>query len=144
MKKIFIIALLVGISATAYSSTSTLNLNRIQQNRLNILAKQLKIPTGEYKLTVSASGSKLEVLSTTDTQVITKEVEVIREVPVEKIVEKIVEKPLSMCVDLSKANPDPSKLTESLKKEFDSLVEKNKWYWCSCDYMPKGTVLGCW
>lgn len=148
MKKFLILILLSFTSISVFAGNASYSLSKIQQIRLNNFIKQLKIPSWEYKLTVNPTGTRLETYIQIEPQVITKEVEtikeVIKEVPVEKIVEKIVDKPMSLCVDLSKANPDRRKLTEALKQEFDSLVEKNKWYWCSCEYMPKNTVLGCW
>lgn len=108
MKKFLILILLSFVSISVFAGTTSFSLSKIQQIRLNNFIKQLKIPSWEYKLTVNPTGTSLETYIQIEPQVTTKEVEIIKEVvkevPVEKIVtvEKVVNKPLSMCVDLSK------------------------------------------
>ena len=143
MKKSILVTLITILLSSTTVASDWFNFTKSQQNRLNAVIKQIKLTPGEYKLIVTSTGTKLDILLPTEPIVITKEVEVIKEVPVEKIVEKIVEKPTTMCVDLSKANPNNRTLTPALKAEFDSLVAKNQWFWCWCEYMPKGRVKGC-
>ncbi len=146
MLKFIILLLIFFISISVYATSSSISLSRIQQSRLNAVIKQIKLTPGEYKLIVTSTGTKLDILLPTEPLVITKEVEVIKEVPVEKFVDKIVEKPTNMCVDLSKATIDHisyNKLSPALQEELDSLVAKNQWFWCWCEYMPKGRVRGC-
>jgi hypothetical protein len=98
MKRLLILAILLSASTMTYANSSIFSLSKLQQNRLNIIIKQLKIPQGDYKLTISLSGIKLESLQPIESQVITKEVEVIKEVvkevPVEVIKTVTVEKQL--------------------------------------------------
>lgn len=133
MKKIIIlISVIILFMSTAYG-TGIFWLSKIQQNRLNSLIKQLKIPTWEYKLTVSSTGSRLEEYIPIEPQLITKEVEVTKEIPVEKIItiEKIIEKPLSMCADLSKVIWPTWRFTSNEAwDEIFKLREKNQILGC--------------
>ncbi len=99
MKNILITLFLVCITFTAFANTSEFILSKSQQNRLNLIIKQLKLPYGEYKLSVQSSWATIEkfILPTTEIQVVEKERIVTEtktiEVPKEVIVEKILPDP---------------------------------------------------
>jgi hypothetical protein len=103
MKKFLILALALWITVTVYAGSSSFGLSRIQKNRLNAIVKQLKIPFGEYKLTVQSSWATIEnlIMPTPEIQIVekekvvteTKNVEVPKEIIKEVIVEKILPDP---------------------------------------------------
>lgn len=96
MKKYLLIPFLACIYITMYASTNDFQLSKLQQNRLNLIIKQLKLPFGEYKLSVQFSWATIEnfTLPTPEIQVVEKEKLVTEtktiEVPKEVIVEKIL------------------------------------------------------
>ena len=126
MKKFLTLVLALWITVTVYASNSNFTLSRIQQNRLNVIVKQLKIPFGEYKFTISSTGTKLENLISTEPQIVTKEVEVIKEVRIEVPVEKEVIR----YITVEKQVADPRVTTGSY-----ILSEKDIWNLKSCNQL---------
>ena len=54
--KIFILILVLLFSSISVFASGLFSLSKSQQNRLNMIIKQLKVPSGDYKLTVTSTG----------------------------------------------------------------------------------------
>jgi len=143
MKRIFILTVVLLTSTIAVFASSGLTLSKSQQNRLNNLIKQLKVPPWDYRLTVNSTGVLLReyepTVVTGTWETITQEKVIEKVVIVEKpvIVEKIIEKPMSVCVDLSKANPSyttwgryTNETVEKIRMEIEEMKIRNQMFWC--------------
>lgn len=131
--KIFILILVLLFSSISVFASGLFSLSKSQQNRLNMIIKQLKVPSGDYKLTVTSTGVILREYEPT---IITSTWEtIIKEKIVEKIitVEKIVEKPMSLCVDLSKVDYSKMGRDDQYTKimiEIEEMKKRNSLLWC--------------
>ena len=129
MKKIIILFSVIMLFMSTTYGTGIFWLSKIQQNRLNSFIKQLKIPTGEYKLTVSNKNSILETYSTSAVE--TKIVEVEKEKIVTET--KIVEVPKYIITE--KLIQDPRVTTGSIiisPEEIRALNEKCIGWYSTC------------
>ncbi len=140
---ILIFILIVLLSSVTVFASGIFTLSKSQQNRLNMVIKQLKVPAWDYKLTITSTGVIFRgyeptiVTATWETIIQEKIIEkiVIVEKPV--IVEKIIEKPMSLCVDLSKANSSyttwgryTNETVEKIRMEIEEMKIRNQMYWC--------------
>ncbi len=139
MKKIFILSGILLTSTIAVFASSGLTLSKSQQNRLNSVIKQLKIPTWDYRLSITTTWailSELEPIINSTTWSITIQERIVEKVViVEKpvIVEKIIEKPMSLCVDLSKVQYPSGRSDDTTSKILIEIAEmrtRNQILWC--------------
>lgn len=139
MKRIFILIVIFLTSTIVVFASSGLTLSKSQQNRLNMTIKQLKIPSWDYRLTVTSTGVLLReyepTIITGTWETITQERVIEKVVIVEKpvIVEKIIEKPMSLCVDLSKVQYPSGRVwedTQLLIIEIEKMRTRNQILWC--------------
>lgn len=137
---ILIFILIVLLSSVTVFASGIFTLSKSQQNRLNMVIKQLKVPAWDYKLTITSTGVIFRgyepTIVTATWETITQEKVVEKITTVEKpvIVEKIIEKPMSQCVDLSNVKPSTgwriSTEEMKLREEIESMRLRNQMFRC--------------